>query len=290
MARKTKEILLARGYTEADLAGITLLSDPKFCAAIEAEAAEADEHKAKVEETQQLLDSDTEWYRTKAVPALNKAVKDATDARAKAAELEARLKSEQEYGLRKIAEQEGGTPAAPATPATPATPAIDPSQYVTAELFNQTASQFGSAIAMATDITEDHRELFGKRMEGGISKLRAEYMEATQNNRFRGDLRQYWETKFKVPEKREELRQAEVKKREDTIRAEERSKVLSEVGNPMTRTMVSSRNPFTNRGTAATSATTGTTVPVKQPWERPESERSSARVSKFASKLTQQSA
>ena len=55
MSRKAKEILLARGYTEAELAGMeTLLKDQKFCAAIEAEAASADDATALAKERQRF--------------------------------------------------------------------------------------------------------------------------------------------------------------------------------------------------------------------------------------------
>lgn len=289
MARKAKDILLARGYTEADLTAMaTLLADPKFTNAIEAEAAQAD---TLAEETVRLkkdLDDDAAWYRDTAQPALAKATSEAVKARSDAAALEARLKAMQDYGLAKVAETQttgsAQTPANPQGNGATSTPSEPDSRYVAANVFQNTVAQFGGAIAMAQDIADDHRELFGSRIPGGVTKLREEYQSAVNDRRYHGSMRQFWEDKFKVPDKRTELAAATKQKEIDDAVTTAHTKWVSEQANPMTRTLTSSRNPFTNRATPPVSSSTGTPANVsnKQPWEKGTNERSGARVSKFA--------
>jgi len=289
MARKAKDILLARGYTEADLTSMsTLLADAKFCAAIEAEAAETDTLREQTTKLQKDLEDDAKWYQETAVPALNKAVKDATEAREKQAAVEAKLKAAQDYGLMKVAENDKPATPVPTTP--PSSTDLDPTKFVSAETFAQTTSQFGSAIAMAQDIADDHRELFGSRLPGGVSKLREEYQEAVRSRRFGGSLQQFWEQQYKVADRRKELETAARQKEISDAVAAEKTKWVSEQANPMTRTLSSSRNPFTNRTQSQTAdgkpATSSTSTPSK-PWEKSDSERASQRVSKFANKVLQ---
>lgn len=292
MARKAKDILLARGYTDADLASMaTLLADAKFCAAIEAEAAELDQHRADLDKAKKDLEDDAKWYQETAVPALNKATQDAITARKKQAELEAQLKAAQDYGLLKVADgQDKGNPPVNPNPNPNPSPdsSLDASKFVSVDEFNNTRAAFGSAIAMAQDIADDHRELFGTRLPGGVTKLREEYQDAVSSRRYRGSLQQFWEEKYKVADKRNEIA---AKSRQDEIDkavADAKSKWISEQSNPMTRTPSSSRNPFVAR-TATTTAPDGKTVtaPVSKPWERNESERSGQRVSKFTGKVLQ---
>ncbi len=292
MARKAKEILLARGYTEEELTSMaTLLADQKFCAAIEAEANDADTHKTAAEKLQADLEADATWYRETAAPALTKATKDAIDAKEKAAGLEAKLQSMQDYGLLKVAEGEGGKGKGTVVTdpkAVESNPNFDASKFVSTETFQQTASQFGNAIAMAQDIADDHKELFGTRLPGGVSKLREDYQKAVQTRRFGGSLREFYEDTYKVAAKRDEISAAARTKEIADAIAAEKTKWVSEQANPMTRTLGSSRNPFTNRAQAgsATDGGKGGTAPTK-PWEKNEGERANQRVSKFASKVLQ---
>lgn len=295
MARKAKEILIARGYTEQDLAGMaTLLSDPKFCAAIEAEAAEADEHKSQAEKLKTDLAADAEWYRNTAVPQLTRALQDAVTAKSELAKSQAQLKAMQDYGLARVAEGQGVEPdptksAALPNPANPNPAEPDP-RYVTNDTFSQTVSQYIPATATMQDLSDEYRELYGSRIPGGMAAVHKEFLDARDSNRYRGGFREYVESKFKFAEKRSEIASAEKQKHEEAIRLEERNKVLSEMGNPMTTPMRVSRNPFTNRAATQSGsgngagAAAGSGTPA-HPWAKTANERSSARVSKFAAKL-----
>ena len=135
---------------------------------------------------------------------------------------------------------------------------------------------------MAQDIADEHRELFGARIPGGVTKLREEYQDAMSAHRYRGSMRQFWEEKFKVADKHNEVAAASKEKEFQDRLTTEHTKWVSEQANPMTRTLSSSRNPFTNRATPPANSSTGNGGVAKKPWERSDSERSGSRVSKFA--------
>ena len=281
MARKAIDILKSQGYTDADIAEMNIT--PKYAAALE----KAD---SAAEKLQADLDATTVWYQNEAVPTLNKALADATEARGEAAKVNARLKSMQDYGLARVADDQdnkggGGADKGGADKGNRGTPTdFDANKFVSAETFLATTDRFGEAIAVATDIAEDHRDLFGSRLPGGVTGLRKEYQNAVKNHRFNGDLRMFWESKFNVQAKQTERSVAAHQKELDDYAAEKVNAVRSEMMNPMTRTMSVSRNPFVAK--AITAADGSKTTTGKQPWENgatPE-QRRSERVVRFAQK------
>ena len=284
MARKAIDILKSQGFTDADIAEMNIT--PKYAAALE----KAD---SAAEKLQADLDATTVWYHNEAVPTLNKALADATEARGEAAKVNARLKSMQDYGLARVADDQdnknkgGGGADDKGDKGNRGTPTdFDPNKFVSADTFLQTTDRFGEAIAVATDIAEDHRDLFGSRLPGGVTGLRKEYQDAVKNHRFNGDLRMFWESKFNVQQKQTERSVAAHQKELDDYAAEKVNAVRSEMMNPMTRTMSVSRNPFVAK--AVTGADGNKTVTGKQPWEdgRTVEQRRSERVVRFAQKAT----
>lgn len=295
MPRKAREILKARGYTDAELDSLTLLSDTRFASALEAEDAERERLAAENTKINADLAATTKWYYDEAVPALNTALNDATTARAERARLEAQIKAEQDYGMRRVAAQDNqsqsntgtGTGAgagagrgagSPESAGTPDFSTYD-QRYVNADTFRQAFAQTGDAIAMATDIMEDHRDLFGKRLPDGLGGLRAKYQRATETG-FKGTLRDYWEKEYNVAARRTELQQKQQEDHDRKIADEAVRKYQSEHLNPMTRVPESSRSPFVRK------AVQGGTRDGKQPWERGSAEqRASERVVKFGTKV-----
>jgi hypothetical protein len=287
MPRKAKDILKARGYTEEELTGLaTMLNDPKFVGALEAEDAERERITLEHQKAQADLAATTKWYHEEAVPTLNKALGDATLARSERAKLEAQIKAEQDYGMRRVATQDNQPPQTQQTQQPPngqqsgQNPFEQTDQrYITSETFKEAFNQTGTAIAMAQDIADDHRDLFGKRIDGGVGGLRQKYLAASETG-FRGTLRQFWEKEYNVDQKRAELAQKEREAHDTSIRQDERTKVMSEFANPMTRSPESSRSPFMRKVIA------GGTSDGKQPWERGTVEqRRSERVVKFGTKV-----
>lgn len=312
MAKKAKEILIANGFTEEELAApemAVLMGNAKWCKALELESERAETEAAEKSRLQGELDSDLKWYQEQAAPALKKATDEALSAKGEAAKYRAQLEAAQEMGLLKIAGQEGanGMKSAGTDTNSPGstTGAIqDPAtgQFISRDsLGNELApylNQVGDVVAMAADIPLDHRDLFGAPLPGGMAGLRKEYNDARTANRFRGSLMEYWENKYKVADKRAEVsaatRQKEMDEYADAKLKEERAKWISENSNPMTRPPVSSRSPFTNRSAVITGAsaagangTTGASgaQESKQPWEKGSPEqRAQSRITGFVQK------
>lgn len=296
MPRTAKQILKARGYTDEELTGLALLNDSRFTQALEAEDAERERLVAENTKAKADLEATTTWYTNEAVPALNQNMQEVVKSRAEIARLNAQLKAEQDLGMRRVANQDnggvntgnnGGTGAGAGSGggsgsgAGSGSPDYTPydERYVGREVFTQAFAQTGEAIAMAADISEDHRDLFGRRLPEGIGGLRAKYQRATQTG-FKGDLRSFWEQEFKVSERRAELAAKEREDHDNKIREETRRQVMSEFANPMTRTPMASNSPFVKKKIE------GGTVDGKQPWERgPVEHRRAERVVKFGTKV-----
>lgn len=288
MARKAREIFKARGFSDAELDAMPILQDPRFCKALE---DEDEALQGRITKMQTDLDATTEWYNNTALPAIEKARKDAVAAQAERARLEAQLKAETEYGLRRVAGQDGGDGGAGGGGngdggrggnGNGGNGSGDPDpRYVDRDTFQTVTDQFGSAIAMATDIAEDHRDLFGKRLPGGVQTLRNEYKEAVTKKRFQGTLRDYWENKYNVEQRRTEVANKEREDHERKIAEEAVAKYKETQGNPFTRAPEASRNPFTRKGIAPSQGADG-----KQPWEvGNQAQRSTARVMKFSKQV-----
>ena len=307
MARTARDILLANGFTEAQIADpqmATMLANPQFVKALEIEASKADAAEAERIRLQGELDSDLEWYKTQAAPALKKATDDAVQAKADKAAAEAKLKAMQDYGLAKVGEQADGKPVIDPN----AVVAVDPNtgKYITREQLDADLAQrmgmVGEVVTMAADIPLDHRDLFGAPLPGGMSGLRREFNEAQKNNRFRGSLMDFWEQKYKVADKRAEVATLAHQKELDAYAADKvkarETELISQYGNPMTRPLTTSRSPFTNRGSAITGQSgakpgeSGAPTERKQPWEGSSSpeQRSANRVTAFVKRQMEKTA
>lgn len=261
MAKKTaKQILMGRGYTEADLAGMsTLLADAKFCNAIEAEAARADD----------LIEQNSKWYEEIASPAVATANQREADARAELAAQKERIRLAAEKGLSAQALAAGfEVEEHAAKPKAGEAPAFDPTKYVESGTFQQAFNATGDAIAIALNINNQHRKLFGEDLdvEGLLAKARSKKVA----------LKDIWEQEYPVAAKRQEIAAAAQKAHDDAIRLEERNKLASEFGNPNTRPPQDSTNPFTR--TKAVSED-------EQPWRKSDSALQQARIAKVMPKV-----
>jgi hypothetical protein len=264
MPRTIEEILKARGYTDADLeAAKPLLGDAKFRGALEGSIDELDTKLTKAESDNVAW---SDWHQKTALPTLDKALKGEQDARSSLAGAQARLKTLQEQGLIKVAEGEGDEVDPAKKAAAAAGEPFDPKKHnlVTRDDVAAFADQEGDAIAMAQDLSAEYQELYGKPLRN-FRELRKEAIAA------KVPVQQYIANKFKFQEKHAEIDAADRKKYEEGIRADERSKTIAEVANPMARPPSSSRHPFTARPAGVEAG--------KQPWENPEG-RTQERVNK----------
>ena len=269
MARKLEDVLRAKGYSDTDLEALkTLLADSKFRGALEDDLAalESDRDKFKGE-----AESWSTWYQDTGLPAVDKALKDAQDANARAAGHEARIKTLQEQGLIRQANTEDDLAARAKAAADKPPEKFDPKQHnlVTMEDAHRFLDAEGDAIALASDLAAEHQALFGKPLTG-LRELRKEAITAKR------PIYDYVAEKLKFGERRGEIAAKAAADKEAEIRKDERTKTIAEVTNP------NARPPSDSRFTLIP----GSKADGKQPWENAE-ERSHARVSKALASILQ---
>ncbi len=265
---KLEDVLKSQGYSEEDIKALgPLLTDAKFRGAVEKVAGTAEEYQSKAEKAEKDLGAWATWHQQEALPKIEDAFRKEQEARSEAASMREKLKTLQDQGLITLAQQAGEPSVAqPSQPQSSIPAGFDPKAHklVTEDDVLRFADMEGDAIASAQDIAAQHYELFGTRLPS-FRDMRKGAVAAKK------PIDQYWEETFKVKERRAELDQKRAAEAEAKVRADERSKVISELANPMTRPPSNSRAPFSRRAPdGSTSA---------QPWQNP-NERSAARVEK----------
>jgi hypothetical protein len=152
--------------------------------------------------------------------------------------------------------------------------AFDPSKHnlVTNDHISKLIESEGEAIAAMSDISEEHRELFGTRLNA--RELRREAISKGKT------LETYWMEKFGVQARRDEVAAKSKKDYEDKLREEGRAEIRSQNLNPLTRTAMPSMFPqFTKK--------TGTDDKTALPWQGNQDERRNDRVNKVMQNLQQ---
>lgn len=269
MARTLEDVLKARGYADSDLEALKpMLSDQKFRSAMEEEFGVLESDKQKLSDD---VNRWSEWHQKEAIPKIDKALKAEQDARSRAAAAEARLKAIQEQGLIELAADDpANNPPEPKSKDNEV--AFDPKKHnlVTMDDVARFAEAEGDAIAIAQDIAAEHTALFGKPLTN-FRELRKKAIEAKQ------PVYQYWESTYKVADKRNEIAAKEKQAYEDQIRKDERAKMIAEQANPMTRPGMPSRAPFMPAAKDKEGAT---------PWDNPQA-RTNERIRKATEKVLQ---
>lgn len=264
MARRIEDVL---GLTTEEIAALgPLLNNPTYRAKLQAQADAMETLESQNSKLTTDINAYDKWYMDEIVPTHNKTVKDLEEARVEAAAAKARLEFNQNLNMQRQGEQQvhGTADDAAKAAADKIRQDLNQPKYVSEEVFFNAQDQAGAAIAEAADLIEDHRELYGTRLN--LKQLRLDAKAAKL------PIRQYWERQFKVSEKRQEISAKAQQEHDDKIRAEERQKLALEFGtgsNPGLVTPRPSANPFTLRTREANG---------KQPWERNESELAKARV------------
>jgi hypothetical protein len=273
--RTLEQVLKSRGYTDADLAGMAaVLNDPRFRKSLEEEITRADQLAEANTKLSTDLNAYDKWFTDEISPEHTKLLKEREDAIAENAGLKARLELAQKGGMRKQGEQQD--PAAIAEADRVAREATEAARragtpqprYVDEATFQGAFEATGSAIAGAVNLARQHEKLFGADSDLDMEVLYAEAKAAKL------PVKAYWEKKYHVAEKRQEMATKAASDREAAIRADERQKLTVEFGigsNPNLRMLSPSNNPFTARKRPEGE---------KQPWERSETEATNARIQK----------
>jgi hypothetical protein len=273
MAKTLEELLKAEGWTDVDLAAQSaLLNDPKFRGALEKQygALETQVNSYKTENA-----AWAEWHEKHGKPTIELYEKEAVDAKALAASLETRLKEAEKNGFAPRREDSNPNPN-PAPVAAQPEP-FDPKKHklVTEDDVAKFADAEGRAIAMASDLSAEYSHLTGGQslfdysteIDGrtlrGMTALRQEAIAAKQ------PLDQYVAGKFDFAGKRKAISDAQRQKAEDAIRADERSKIIGQYGDPNTRPLMASKEPFMPRPAGDKAV---------QPWDVPAQDRRAGRL------------
>jgi hypothetical protein len=273
---KLEEILKSKGYTQDEMDLMKpMLENAAFRAKLEStfDGYEGDVSKYKTES-----EGWATWYENKAMPTLDKHLKDAADATARADAAEGRLKFFRDRGLAQLA----GEPP-PEEKKELVEAAFDPRKHklVTEDDIGRLADLEGEAIATASDLSIEFQELFGKSLlsytgqdgSRGMRALRKEAVAARKN------LYDHVSEKFGFNARRAEIAAENAKKHDDGIRADERAKLIAEFGQPGAGAPRPSNSPFSTQRTEARGG--------KQPWELNENELTANRVQKAYEKTLQ---
>lgn len=276
---KLEELLKARGWTDEDLkAQESLLANPKFRMALEEEYGVISKKATDAEAALQAeKDTWAKWHQETAIPTIDQYQKDTVEAKAEAASWKARYDEAVKQGY--VPKVDGQPPADPkATPA--ATDPFDPKKHnlATAEDLGKFASTQGEVIAMEGDLAEEYFALTGQRLfdysttlsDGRVLHGRQALRHEAGQKKIQTP-QQFYDfvaQKFDFAGKRKAAADKRQQEAEAAIRADERSKVAAEFGNPALRAPMPSRFPF---------------VPPKpkadgQPWEQTPSQLRERRV------------
>lgn len=188
-------------------------------------------------------------YNDEFIPEMRKVTQDALKAQGEAASMKAKLDKAKEYGI----VPDDPTPPAVEPPRAPGSP--DPNS-VTRDDFGRFSAAQSSTIIALNDLNAEHFKLFGAPL-GGTQELVDEVnRQRTLGNRS-FTLKQAWETKHNVEQKRQEIQKAERQKEIDTAVAAARKEDREKAG----------ANPHVRSGQPSRFSTYKPTDSSKEPWK-----------------------
>jgi hypothetical protein len=213
-----------------------LLADEKVRGKIDAELSGAqseisrkfDEAKAERERTLAYKQELAEW-KAKADETYQRESQGFRRANETLAQYKARLKSFVDAGTLDEEDVKDllAAEVSPAAAPTSQEPKRDPDtgKFLSREDFAKEARSFVEYPAQLIVLAEEHRSIFGTPMSDMDQIVRTAMQEGKK-------VREVWEEKYKVADKRAEIAALKAKEHDDLIRREERQKVTSELSNP----------------------------------------------------------
>jgi len=261
------EFLKSQGASDDDL---KVLDTPIARKAWEAQLKAVNDAQAAANASKAKVDEYQKWYEEVAEPTAQRYMQERDIEKSNRAAVEAQLKSLQESGLIKMANQEeeeqnknkGGNP-----------PNFDPNKYVTLDTLTQVADREGDAIAIAQDIAFEHARLFPEKPLN-FRQLRKDAVAQKKS------VEALWMEQFGVTAAREARAKSqqeahEKKIAEDAVNEYKKSHATS---NPNLLIPSPSSNPFTGRLPSQVEKDT------KPPWQRSDADLQNSRVNKVLSK------
>jgi len=284
MAQSYAEYLKSMGASDED---IKILVNPKSETAYNKMVTDLEAATTRAAAAEKAKQDYDKWYTDELTPSVQKIYTESATLKGEKAKLEAQLKAMQDYGLAQVAAGGDGGNGAGAgagngnaaagagtlTAEQLKAAGFDPAKYVDRDTLLQVAEKEGDAIAIMADIAEEHRELFGTRLNA--RDLRKEAVAQKKS------VEQLWMEKYKVPEARAK-REAEQKSAyEKKIADDAVAKYKSEN---------SSTNPFMGPGAPSKyplfNKRSGGDGKVVNPWDK-QGDLSRDRVEKVVQKLAQ---
>jgi hypothetical protein len=245
MAKTYQEYLAENGATAEEIA---VLATPKAIAAYNKIQADAQKERtdALAAAEAEFNEKNQQWWNDEYKPGLDARDAELLKIKGENARITASLAEAKRLGLTQIAIDAGHEPDAAAIAAAAAaknTPGFDPNKYVSATDFQSAFDRTGEAIATAQTLFAEHHALFGTFPTDMEDMRKAAVASRGQKN-----IRQIWEEKYKVADKRKELAAAEQKKHDDKIAADTEARIRSEYSaNPSLGIPRVSKNSFTQR-------------------------------------------
>lgn len=244
MAKTYQEYLTENGATPEEIA---VLATPKAIAAYNKIQADAEKARtdALAEAEATFNQKNQEWWQNEYQPGLEARDAELLKVKGENAKIKATLEEAKRLGLTQVAIDAGHEPANP-NPANPnpATPSgFDPKRFVSSEDFQSAFDRTGEAIAMAQTLFAEHHALFGS-FPTDMEDMRKQAVAS----RGQKNIRQVWEEKYKVADKRAEIEAQKQKAHDDKIAAETEARIRAEYSaNPSLGIPRVSKNSFTQR-------------------------------------------
>lgn len=180
-------------------------------------------------------------YSDEFVPEMRRIVTENIATKGELARLKAENQTAREYGIVIDPPPANNAPPNPeAPPRAPGSPAPDPN-LMSRDEFGRFSNAQSAALIAVTDLMADHQRLF-KEPLSGLQELTEEVAKQRKLGNGAFTLRQAWEQKHNVAEKRAEIQKAERQKEIDTAIAADRKEQAQKFGaNPNLRSGVQSR-------------------------------------------------
>jgi len=266
------EYLKANGATEEEIKVLDSAVARRAFDKSQAEAEEARQTAAKLEETMKNYEARVQSWYTENDSKLKQVQNQAVAAAAEAARAKAALLEAQKQGMVDIAKDLGYETEPPKQQ-----PAAPDDRYLTMEKFQQAGDTFAANLTAMLDAASEHARLF-PNVPFNAEQLRREAQSQGKT------LLPYWEEKFKVRDAREaaaqKQRDAEIAKWKAEGAKEKETELVSRFGNPETRPMVPSKSPFAVRPDDKLRAD-------NQPWNKSETQLANDRVVRGVQKLAE---
>jgi len=266
------EYLKANGATDDEIKVLDTVVSRRAFDKSQADAEEARQAAVKLEETMKNYESRVQSWYTENDAKLKQVQNQAVASAAEAARAKAALMEAQKLGLHDIAKDLGYT----AEPPAKTQEQVD-DRYLTMDKFQQAGDAFAANLAGLLDAANEHARLFPGQ-PFNAEQLRREAQSAGKT------LLPYWEEKFKVRDAREQAaqkqRDAEIAKWKAEGAKEKETELVSRFGNPETRPMQPSKNPFAVRPDDKLRSD-------NQPWNKSETQLQNDRVSRAAQRLVE---